>query len=59
MNQIFAFLNIPDEDIGQLILNQRVVGETNKYSKILQLLEEFYKPHNEKLFTLLGLKFAW
>ena len=59
LNKIFSFLNIPFEDLRQLIVNTRVVDVSREYEETIFKLNKFYKPYNEKLFQLLNTRFNW
>lgn len=56
---ICRFLNIPDEVLPPLEKNKRVKNNSNDYKEQEEQLREFYKPYNEKLFTLIGKRFDW
>ena len=58
LSEIFEFLDIPIQKIQDTTRQNKI-----KYSKMndstRELLTDFFKPHNEKLFGLLGKKFNW
>ena len=58
MSEIFKFLNLPDYEIPNI---EKV--NVSKYSKMnpetRKLLIEYFKPHNEKLYEFLNLRFNW
>lgn len=58
MNDVFSFLNLPPLD--ELDIEPK---NTRKYdpldSETRQRLEEFFRPYNERLFTLLGRVMQW
>ncbi len=59
MKEVFQFLNIEQIDLGEFpIVNQ---GSYSKWMspEIKQRLEEYFKPHNEKLYALLDRDFGW
>jgi len=56
---ICDFLKISYEPLLQLEVNKSVKKNSEDYSKEAKLLQEFYKPYNEKLFTLIGKRYNW
>jgi hypothetical protein len=63
LGEIINFLGIPSYncDISKLQKKVNVGHYVNKSipDKMLNLLSDFYKPHNERLFKLLGKRFDW
>ena len=58
LNKVFKFLNIIEYVIPDL--KKRKVGSYNEMQKeTRELLNNFYKPYNEKLEKLLDTKFNW
>lgn len=59
INKIFKFLNVPEYNLKET----KVFGETNKLKKIDKELRkkiaQYYKPYNEKLYSLLDQNFYW
>ncbi len=57
-DMIFNFLDLP-----KFIINDNEIMEKGNYTpmdkKIRNILANFYKPHNEKLFELIEQKFEW
>jgi len=58
MNQIFEFLDVPQQKINDLTKQNKI-----KYPKIKdstrESLNTFFKPYNEKLFEMIGKRFSW
>ena len=58
VSKIFEFLEVPDQKINDLTKQNKI-----KYPKMKdstrEILINFFKPHNEKLFEMLGSKFDW
>ena len=58
ISEIFEFLEVPDQKINDLTKQNKI-----KYPKMKdstrEILINFFKPHNEKLFEILGSKFDW
>lgn len=70
LKQVFDFLDISEQDCQRLLdtfevpqQNVSNKGEYKSYSnedkETLEYLREFYNPHNQKLFDLIGKKFDW
>jgi len=59
LNRIFDFLNVPNESIPIMKQNEGKVSGIDKNDDTYIKLREFYRPHNEKLFELLGKRFDW
>lgn len=57
-NEVLKFLNIPKFDLPEYKkLHSRNYKEMNPETR--KKLIEYYKPHNEKLYTLIGQNFNW
>jgi len=54
-----AFVGVDFEEINTVESNKARVNIKNQYQQEIQYLKEFYKPHNEKLFKLIGRRFDW
>ena len=58
ISEIFEFLEVPDQKINDLTKQNKI-----KYPKMKdstrEILINFFKPHNEKLFGMLGRRFNW
>lgn len=58
MNKVFQFLKLPEENLKKF---QKL--KSSQYepmdSKIRKELSNYFKPKNEKLFSLIGKKFSW
>ena len=58
ISEVFEFLEVPDQKINDLTKQNKI-----KYPKMKdstrEILINFFKPHNEKLFEILGSKFDW
>ena len=58
LKQAFEFLNVPNCKVNGL--ERKNVGEYKKLDESTRkLLVDYYKPHNERLFKLLGKNFEW
>lgn len=58
LGTVFDFLKLPSYKIQNLD-RQRVGNYSEMNPKIRQTLIEYFKPHNEKLYSLIGKKFDW
>jgi hypothetical protein len=58
LKQIFNFLNLPNEKI-QKIKNKKVGNYQKMNENTRECLKNIFKPHNEKLFKILGTEFEW
>ena len=58
ISEVFEFLEVPDQKINDLTKQNKI-----KYPKMKdstrEILINFFKPHNEKLFGMLGRRFNW
>lgn len=54
--QILSFLGVPYESLRLSVANTAAKNEKAKYEQDIQDLRKFYKPHNERLYSLLGRK---
>lgn len=59
LKRIQDFIEIPYEKLKPINANSRRVDERDKYLDDIKFLKEFYKPHNERLFALIGERFEW
>lgn len=59
MNEVHAYLNLPaiDEVLDDEVKNSRAYEPIEENVK--EMLEEFYRPYNERLFRLLGQELVW
>ena len=58
LKQVFEFLNVPNRKVNGL--ERKNVGEYKKLDKSTRkFLVDYYRPHNERLFQLLGKNFDW
>ena len=58
LKQIFNFLKIPDVKVQDLSKkNKRQYPIMKKETR--KLLVDFYRPYNEKLYSLIGTNFDW
>ena len=58
LKQVFEFLNVPNRKVNGL--ERKNVGEYKKLDKSTRkFLVDYYRPHNERLFKLLGKNFDW
>ena len=58
LKQVFEFLNVPNRKV--ISLERKNVGEYKKLDKSTRkFLVDYYRPHNERLFKLLGKNFDW
>ena len=58
LKQVFEFLNVPNHKVDSL--ERKNVGEYKKLDKSTRkFLVDYYRPHNERLFKLLGKNFDW
>ena len=58
LKQVFDYLNVPNFEINDI--KRQNVGEYKKLDKSTRkFLVDYYRPHNERLFELLGKKFEW
>lgn len=60
MRAIQSFLGVPYEKLEpEKINSSRVKKSNDEYNETLAELREFFKPHNEQLFDLLGVRYDW
>ena len=57
--RICNFLDIKHIDLESRKANSRRVSNNSDYDAELKLLRDFYRPHNERLYSLLGRRFLW
>lgn len=58
LQKIFEFLKLPNEKIEN-IQNRKVADYKPMNKETRRFLNDFFKPHNKKLFRLLGNSFNW
>ena len=58
LSEIFEFLEIPIQKIED-VTRQNKIKYPKMDSSTREILNNFFKPYNEKLFSLLGKKFNW
>ncbi len=59
INKLFRFLGKEKAQISFIKANESRVDQKIEYNRELNMLREFYKPHNEQLFELIGQRFNW
>jgi hypothetical protein len=59
LTNIFSFLNIPFQELHNQELNKGKGNPQEDYQEEMEMLKSFYKPYNEKLFSLLGKRLNW
>lgn len=57
--KVCDFLGVPFESLSLKIENTGKVNSIDQYPKEIAELKEFYAPHNEKLFELIGTRYNW
>ena len=58
LKQVFDYLNVPNFEISDIV--RQNVGEYKKLDKSTRkFLVDYYRPHNKRLFQLLGKNFDW
>ena len=58
LKQVFEFLNVPNRKVNSL--DRKNVGEYTKLdNSTRKFLVDYYRPHNKRLFQLLGKNFDW
>lgn len=57
-DKVFNFLGLPEYDIAN-VKDANMGQYTNMHNKTRQILVEYYRPHNEQLYKLLGRRFDW
>mgnify|MGYP001254810586 FL=1 len=58
LSEVFEFLEISKQDINDLT-KQNKIGYPKMKDSTREVLNNFFKPYNEKLFNLLGKTFDW
>ena len=58
LSEVFEFLDISKQDINDLT-KQNKIGYPKMKDSTREVLNNFFKPYNEKLFNLLGKTFDW
>lgn len=56
---IQSFIGVPYENISLIEANKSEISEKDDYKNDFIKLYEFYKPHNEKLYSIIGREFKW
>ena len=59
VNVVTNFLNIPKWNLTNYPKYNYYEDQPQLDSEIRQRLSEYYKPHNERLYSLLGISFDW
>jgi hypothetical protein len=59
LNNIHDFVEVPREKQRFIEVNKSRVSEKKNYEKEIQNLKNFYRPHNDKLYHLIGEKYDW
>jgi len=59
LNKIQNFIEVPEQKLKYVNSNSSSINEKEKYANEFKMLSKFYKPHNEKLFELIGKNFDW
>jgi hypothetical protein len=62
LHKVIRFLGLPEYDWGQEPLSLHHIGKYNGVQmsdQIRAFLHEFYRPHNQRLYELLGRDFGW
>jgi hypothetical protein len=54
INHILSFVGVAHEELSLAVTNKSVVQERDKYVDDIRRLRDFYRPHNERLFKLIG-----
>ena len=57
--KIFNFIGILPEKLTIEFSNKSSVENKDQYTSEIELLKDFYKPHNIKLYSLLGKDYGW
>ena len=56
---ICKFLNIPEQALVNKKANEGIVLDYSAFQEQINLLKEFYKPYNKKLFELIQKEYDW
>ena len=59
MEQVFRFLDLPNFKIKKLKKLSNVWEYPNMEKKTRDLLREFFRPYNEKLYDMLKIDYNW
>jgi hypothetical protein len=59
MGEVFKFIDLPEEDIADVEKKNIRNYQNSLKPETKHLLEKFYQPFNERLFTLLGYQMEW
>ncbi len=59
LRKIFLFIGVPYEELKLEFLNKSSVNTKDSYHLEIEMLKEFYKPYNKKLYELLGKDYRW
>jgi hypothetical protein len=57
--EIQNFVEVPFHSLEKRTTNVSEVDEQEKYKATLEDLKKFYRPHNERLYELIGKSFDW
>lgn len=56
---IHEFIGISNEQQPMIKANKSKVSQKGNYEKELQVLKDFFRPHNKKLYDLIGEEYNW
>ncbi|MBN2867073.1 MAG: sulfotransferase domain-containing protein [Flavobacteriaceae bacterium] len=59
LNIIQNFIEVPEQKLKYVTSNSSSINEKERYADEFEMLSKFYKPHNKKLFELIGKNFDW
>ncbi|WCO00645.1 sulfotransferase domain-containing protein [Psychroserpens ponticola] len=59
LKKVQRYIDVPYEKLAFETSNKSKVNEKEKYAQDINRLREFYKPHNDSLFKLLGKTYDW
>lgn len=59
LSKIQSFIGVPYENLSLIESNRSKKSEIDIYANDIEKLKEFYEPHNQKLYDLLGVNFKW
>lgn len=59
VERITEFLEVPYQKLHPVTKNPSRIVTKNQYAAELSALREFYSPHNQKLYSLLGTTYNW
>ena len=56
---LFEFLGVRSDVLIRDLAAQNVSQRDKRWPRTLELLDDFFRPHNERLFELLGTRYDW